>query len=405
MKIFFVVADPGLNIDTSVYSGCISHISNLINAFKKVGIDVISFSPGGNKREQKAKRKFTFLKSRLPEGITSVLKDLYKIFYNFQFYLKYLPLFRREKPDLIYERWSVLHFMSTLLAKKLRIPYILEVNAPPVDIKWFTKTYFLPIITFIQKKVAEKADAVIVVSHYIKQYFINKGLHPEKIFVLPNAVDIDIFNERRCNRDIRSEYGVPKDVIVIGFVGSMEKYHGVKVLIEASIKVVEKRKNVHFLLVGPINENNNYTEFLKTEGIIDFFTITGGVPFIDVPEYISTMDICVMPHSNKYGSPIKIFEYGAMGKPVIAPRIGPVEEVIKDVKEGLLITPGHPDELANKILTLISNPQLARKIGRNLKKKVYTYHTWRKNALKVIEIYTLIKLQNLNNENKKIQRD
>jgi len=316
-----------------------------------------------------------------------VLKDLYKIFYNFQFYLKYLPLFKREKPDFIYERWSAFHFMTAFFAKRMRIPYILEVNAPPVDIRWFTKTYFLPLITFIQKKLVEKADAVIVVSNYIKQYFINKGLPPEKIFVLPNAVDIDIFNEKRCNRDIRSEYGLPKDVIVIGFVGSMKKYHGVKVLIEASIKVVEKRKNVHFLLVGSFNENNNYTEFLKTRKMTNFFTITGGVPFIDVPEYISAMDICVVPQADIYMSPIKIFEYGAMGKPVIAPRIGPVEEVINDGKEGLLITPGHPDELAKKILTLISNPQLEKKIGRNLKKEVYTYHTWRKNALKVIEIY------------------
>lgn len=402
MKVFFVVADPGLNINSSVYSGCVSHIINLVNAFRKTGVKVIPIFAGGNKGEQKAKRKFTSLKERLPETITSLLKDLYKMFYNFQFYLKYTSIFKRAKPDFVYERWSAFHFATFLLSKRLKIPYIIEINAPPVDIKWFTKTYFIPLIAFIQKKLVENADAVIVVSNYIKQYFTDKGLHPDKIFVLPNAVDIDIFNNKRCGRNIRSEYGIPENSVVIGFVGSMEKYHGIEVLIEASIKIVKKRKDVHFLLVGPFNENNNYTEFLKTEGITEFFTITGGVPFIDVPEYIAAMDICVMPHSNNYGSPIKIFEYGAMGKPVVAPQVGPVEEVIKDGKEGLLITPGDSDELTDRILLLISNPQLRQKLGSNLQKKIQRYHTWKQNAQKIREIYTLINLQNLYNGNKKI---
>lgn len=384
------MGEPGLTVDTSVHEGAASHITNLIKSFRKIDIDVIPILAGGNRSEQKAKKRFVSLKHRLPEAVSVILRDLYKTFYNFKFYWQYKLLFKQKTPDFIYERWSALHFMTAFLAKRMRIPYILEVNAPPVDIKWFTRSYFLFIITFLQKKVAERADAIVVVSRKIREYFIHQGIESEKIFVISNAADINLFVPDGCNRNIRLEYGIPVDSTLVGFVGSMRKYHGLEVFLEAAAEVVKINRATRFLLVGSFENGNKFSDFLNIldlKGIKESFILTGKIPFSSVPEYLSAMDICVMPDSNQYGSPIKIFEYGAMGKPTIAPRVGPVEEIIDDGENGILINPGDAEDLKQKILYLIDNPELQKKLGSNLKRKVHAKYTWDKNAQKVLQIY------------------
>lgn len=390
MKMFFVIADPGMDVNASIYTGSISHVINLMSAFEKVGIGVIPVFAGRYQSEQKAKKRFASLKAKSSAWVSAVLRDLYKILYNFQFYRRYKILFRKETPNFIYERWSDFQFMAAVIANKMNIPYILEVNALPDDIKWFTQSYFLPLITFIQKKVAEKADAVVVVSHPVKNYLISQGIRAEKIFVIPNAVDVDLFTPDRCDRNIRDKYGIPMDSTVIGFVGSMKRYHGLELFIEAATKVVKRKKKIHFLLVGSFDEENRLSDFLnllESRGIRKSFILTGGVPFVNVPEYISAMDICVMPHSNQYGSPIKIFEYGAMNKPVVAPRLEPIEEIIKDGENGLLFTPGDVSDMVAKIQVLRSNASLRVRLGSNLQKHVQRNCTWRENAQKILDIY------------------
>ena len=131
-------------------------------------------------------------------------------------------------------------------------------------------------------------------------------------------------------------------------------------------------------------------KFVDGNGMSEYITFTGNVPYEHIPEYIAAMDIVTMPSSNVYGSPIKIFEYMAMQKPVIAPNVGPVQEIIRNGYNGVLIKPGDKTEMVEKILYLSQNRNKAKKLSQNARNSVLEKHTWKKNVEKIIQISSCI---------------
>jgi glycosyltransferase involved in cell wall biosynthesis len=129
--------------------------------------------------------------------------------------------------------------------------------------------------------------------------------------------------------------------------------------------------------------------YAQTHGLNGAVTFTGNVPYDDIPRYIAAMDIAVAPYipsGNFYYSPIKIFEYMAMGKPVVGGRIGQVEEVIADGETGVLFEPGNSTALQAALAQLVSDSPLCRRLGENARAWVETERTWDNNARQVVEI-------------------
>jgi len=391
MKILYSVGDPGGRTDYSVYSGSICHIVNLTRAFKQLGNEVVSVIAGEGKKERKTASYFRLLKQIIPGTVSSAMREIYKIWYNVTFYRTYKKVFQHESPDFVYERYSSFHVSTSVIAEQLGIPYIVEINGPAEERRWFGPAHFSSIALAVQKRIATRADAIVTVSMGMKNYLIERGIPPERIYVLPNGVDCELFDPQAIDgQEVRNKYNL-KGKTVVGFVGSMKEYHGIGLLVQAAKQVMESADNIHFLLVGPLTQ----PEFLKKEGLVECFTLTGGVPYDRIPEYISSMDICVVPASNWNFSPIKVFEYGAMGKPVIAPRVGPIQEVIEHGTNGILTKPGDAKDLAEKIQQLARRHLLRAKLGSNLMGRVRQYHTWKKNAQRTIDIYQAIRNRHL----------
>jgi glycosyltransferase involved in cell wall biosynthesis len=113
---------------------------------------------------------------------------------------------------------------------------------------------------------------------------------------------------------------------------------------------------------------------------------TGQIPHADVPAHIAAMDIAVMPNSNAFGSPVKIFEYMAMRRAIIAPRCGPVEEVLEDGKTALIVTPGDSGQLIDAIERLAQEPDLRHRLGHAAREAFIARHTWEHNAKRTFAI-------------------
>jgi glycosyltransferase involved in cell wall biosynthesis len=122
-------------------------------------------------------------------------------------------------------------------------------------------------------------------------------------------------------------------------------------------------------------------EQAQSSGLTGRMRFTGAVPHNKALHYIGAMDITVMPHSNWYGSPVKVFEYGAMGKPVVAPRLIPLTDVIDDGVTGYLFDEG---DLLSALERAIVDRASSESIGNALKSKVFSQHTWRDNAKSVL---------------------
>ena len=105
-----------------------------------------------------------------------------------------------------------------------------------------------------------------------------------------------------------------------------------------------------------------------------------------MPDYIDLMDICVIPHSNEYRSPIKMFEYMAMEKPVIAPRFEPIKNVIEDGQNGILFNPNDKEDFMRSLDFLMQNSLERERLGMAARNAVIERHTWRKNAQRIERI-------------------
>ncbi|MFQ5904407.1 MAG: glycosyltransferase, partial [Candidatus Binatia bacterium] len=161
---------------------------------------------------------------------------------------------------------------------------------------------------------------------------------------------------------------------------------------EAIRPVVEKDPRLHFLLIGDGNLRFEFESRVREEGVESSVTLAGLVPHQDVPQHLAACDILVSPHvrpadgSEFFGSPTKLFEYMAMGKGIVASKLGQIGEVLRDGETAILVKPGDPKDLASGILRLVSDEALRRQLGRRAREVVAAEYTWKRNAERVLEV-------------------
>jgi glycosyltransferase involved in cell wall biosynthesis len=158
------------------------------------------------------------------------------------------------------------------------------------------------------------------------------------------------------------------------------------VLIEVVNSIRGQHPNVKVLLVGDGPEMDNLKQTAFRLGMEREVIFSGPVPRDDVPAYIDAMDICVLPDSNVFGSPIALFEFMAMGKPCVVPDIGPIRDVIDDHATGIMFPRGDHSAFGESLLRLVEDPALRVQIGARAKETVFERHTWTANARFVVRL-------------------
>ena len=239
-----------------------------------------------------------------------------------------------------------------------------------------------------ERLVLESSDHVFVVSQALRQYMTELGVSGEKVSVIPNAADPDLFGPLVEPSRIRHTLGWD-DRFVIGFVGSMKPWHGVDVLLQAMRMLGGSNSPFRLLLVGSGPELDNLRARSAEMGLTDVVHMSGSVPHQQVPDYLRAMDVAVAPYApdaDEYFSPVKLFEYMAMALPVIAARLGQVSEVIEPERTGWLFRPGDAFELAGLIGRVASERELCRTVGLAARERVMNEYTWRHNARRVIAV-------------------
>jgi glycosyltransferase involved in cell wall biosynthesis len=219
---------------------------------------------------------------------------------------------------------------------------------------------------------------------------IHDPISQDKLVLVTAAADVEKFRPDLAKRKvIRKKYGL-QDSLVIGYVGTFAEWHGIKELIDASVRVIEHFPNVKFLMVGPYFENAR--KLVAERGVTARFVFTGPVPYVDVPSYINAADILLAPYNparselrRKYGigSPLKLFEYMACGKPVVTTSVSPIDQVIQNGKNALIVPPGDSAALASAIISLAQNPQHKKELGKAAREEVVKRYSWKSFAIKL----------------------
>ena len=390
VNVLYLASEP--RIQLSAAAGHVTHIHKTINGLESKGHNVRRIIAGERSSEQKAKTTFRAVKGRLPRSISIMLRDAYALFHDQQFLKHCYQVCREQRFDFIYERATPYHRTGRQLSRRLGIPLILEVNSPLEELITFhgCARALIPIASRIERSTACNAQAVVVGSAGMRRYLVSRGVIPEKIFTIYPSADDHFFKPTQRRIDIRQKFGIDAK-LVVGFIGSMASYQRLDLLLKAAIEVRRFSRAVHFFIVGDGAGMSEFTKFVHDNGLENSVTFTGRVSYEDVPEYCGAMDICVIPHATWYGSPTKLFEYAASAKPVIAPRVEPIQELIRDGENGLLTDVGDIGDLAKKILKLGENPCLATRMGKQLRQEVLQNYNWSRNTDRLTEIVAHIK--------------
>jgi glycosyltransferase involved in cell wall biosynthesis len=324
----------------------------------------------------------SFLKTFIPAVIWNTLKDFQISRYENELRRRVIESLASVEFDVVLERVS--HFSTAVsdLCLENEIPYVIELNAPLQEERVLLSG---PSLLSSRAKKCEsiiyrRADQIITVSRALKFYVAQEfGIDGAKITSNPNGVSSEemIFT----GGDAFATESMEEGDIVIGFIGSIFKYHGIDVLINAFASLIASVSHVHLLIVGDGEDLEEYVQLTKELKCADRVSFTGSIPHEEVANYINKMDICVMPKSNWYGSPVKIFEYAYLGKPIIAPDVDPVVEVLTPEQDGLVAR--NKTELFEALKTLLGNPKRAAEMARKFKAKVEREYTWQRNAERV----------------------
>ena len=211
-----------------------------------------------------------------------------------------------------------------------------------------------------------------------------------QLVVAHNGVELEKFQDTSTMKEYREELGLPVDKKIICYAGNIYEGRGVEKLIDVSLRL----KNVLFLIVGGLEEDvNRYKRIVQEKGAHNF-ELAGFVPHKMVPPYLLASDILVMPYTTKmtikggtkaqeFTSPIKLFEYMAAVRPIVATSISSVKEILEDGVNAVLVEPDSADSLFEGLLKVIEDHDLADRIALNAGADIKNY-TWEERVKKLL---------------------
>jgi glycosyltransferase involved in cell wall biosynthesis len=368
------------------------HIREMIEALTQLGCKVTLVCPSSSRRELGISLGMTGVTSRE----TTSVKGRFKLFliqsmelmYNAVSFFRLVCSILIKRPDFVYERYSCYHFGGVAACRLLGVPLVLEVNSTYAGRFNRRELAFPRICKWIEDWVLRRSRLVCVVSDPLRQCVSDRNVPSDRTLVTPNAVNpSQLIRDPQVGNSVRAELGIDVNSVVIGFVGSLRRWHGIEFLAGAIPKIIKDCPDCVFLIVGSGELESNLKLSLKNEILDGKVKFTGGIAYSRVPRMIMAMDIGLMPDSNEWGSPMKILEYMLQGKVVVAPKLEPILEIMVDGYTGVFFQRGNAEQFVEAIVRLGRNASLRSILGRNAQNFVLAERTWSANASKVIDSF------------------
>lgn len=366
--------------------GSITHVKGMIGAFLKRGFRVTYVADERCEALPPEVRQIPITPLRLLD----FFDEVQLLAFNFQLWYHRNRITGDGMPTLIYQRHSAFGFLIRPLSRFMNATSVLEVNASEVWVKeHWSRLIFRNLARLAEASAVSEADIVSVISKGVIEQLKEQGLSPHTVVMNPNGVDPDEFYPAIDGRTVRKQYGFSAKHVVVGFIGTFAKWHGVETLIEAAIRSVRKRPSIRFLLIGDGGLRSKLEQKVSELGLEKSIAFTGLIPHSAAPRHLAACDILVSPHlgfddkTKFFGSPTKLFEYLSMGKPVIASRLEQIGEIMVHKKNGLLVSPGDVDELTSLILLLSQRGDLRSRLGKAARKQVVEHYTWENNVKRI----------------------
>lgn len=369
MKILFLHRTRGEGVEGV-------HIRGMVQGFRSLGHQVEMVCPPGVDPETPAPSWLGRLWRRVCAHTPELCFEIMELTYNI-FLLGRLARSLRGHPwDMTYERYAFFNFAGAMVSRLRRVPLALEVNYTTTrTLVRGRSRLLLPLARAIEGWVFKQARCIAAVSTPLVEELISRGVPRERIVLTPNAVGGEWLLRAPAGGAVREHLKL-NGRRVIGFVGGFYPWHGLDFFLEAIFPLLNDNRESCLLLVGSGPLMEPVRRQVIARGLEDRVVLTGPVPHEELCRYIDAMDICVLPHSNEYGSPMKLLEYMGRGKPVVAPGVAPVCDIVVHGRVGLLFYPGDGAGLREAIALLLKDEEYRDRLGRAARQSVVEGHTW-----------------------------
>ena len=305
-------------------------------------------------------------------------------------------LFGASLPRFVYQRYSLNSTAGLVFAHSHGVPFVLEYNGSEV---WINRNWGRVLQSeaiALRNEILNlmNADLVVVVSQVLAEELIRRGVPERRVLINPNGVDANVYRPDLSGVEVRQQLGLEHETVV-GFIGTFGPWHGAVVLVEAFSRVLRMRADLQgklrLLMIGDGQQMTFVKQAIDREGLRASVILAGRVSQADGPAYLAACDILVSPHvpnpdgSAFFGSPTKLFEYMAMGRPIVASSLGQINEVLSDGIDALLVPPSDVQALAEAIIRLVDQPALCEELGANARVAAPERHTWKRHAERIVQ--------------------
>lgn len=394
--------------------GSVGHISGVINAFLDDGFEVDFFSAGGRLLVRDRAR----YEQLHPPALFGFPPEINHYRFNALTQSQIAGSAALDRADFIYQRLSTANYAGVAVSRSRNLPLVLEYNGSEA---WIAKNWGKP---FKEQVLAEQiedanlrhAHLVVTVSDVLRDELLERGIAPDRIVSYPNCIDPSLFDPERIPpeqvAEVRRRHAIPEDAVVVTFIGTFGQWHGVEVLAQAIRQMIDdhsawlETNKVRFLLVGDGLKMAQVKEILGRHASGPFVRLPGLVEQRQAPLYLAASDILSSPHVRNsdgtrfFGSPTKLFEYMAMGKPVVASDLEQIGEVLRDsLRAGalpvggesagtalaILGEPGSVDDQVRGIRFLVDRPDWRARLGANARAEALGKYTWRDHVHAILD--------------------
>jgi glycosyltransferase involved in cell wall biosynthesis len=235
---------------------------------------------------------------------------------------------------------------------------------------------------------------VVVLTSFIKQRFVEMGFPTEKVIVLPDAVDVSLFENLPSKEKCRQRLDLPIDRHIIGYIGrfkTLEMEKGVPELVQvmSHLPSINGKEPLLLCVGGPIESVPAYVDLGNRLGVPEGrLKFVGRVPNQEVPYWIRACDLVTIPwpwteFSAYFTSPLKLFEYMAAGVPIVASDLPSIREVLRHGENAWLVEPGNAGALTQALCWLLEKPERGGKLAIQASRQVRN-HTWVERTDKIL---------------------
>lgn len=254
------------------------------------------------------------------------------------------------------------------LASIRRVPFLLEIRDLwpdfAIDMGVLKNPVLISLSRRLERFLYDRATHIVVNSPAYKNYLLSSGVSADRISLIPNGVDLEMFPLTNAANSFRMELGL-QDAFIVTYAGALGLANDIQTILKAAA-LLQQEREIHFLLVGDGKERPNL-ERVRASLKLNNVTFVGPKSKNEIPCILKTSDACVATLMNipmfRNTYPNKVFDYMASAKPTVLAIDGVIRDVLEEAKAGIFVKPGDPKALAEAVLRLYSDRQESSAMG------------------------------------------